>query len=188
MAVDRLLKTTEFVDAELSLRYWASHDNLFDFVIVPLKSFADFQAAWAFEHQLIAQWQTQLNYPKAMQFLKKTALGFRVSRKHRLSAYATFGLRLWRKLRKRLHGQCKQFTIKDCRQLAWNIRYDLRSHTKASFEAARLVRSKRMSDEEVCALVKLSRSVENPVRFRIQWHHALATYRKASGSATPSSE
>ena len=30
-----------------------------------------------------------------------------------------------------------------------------------SFEAARLVRSKRMSDEEVYALIKLSRSVEN---------------------------
>ena len=64
MAVYRRLKTTEFVDAELALRYWASHDNLFDFVIVPLKSFADYQAAWAFEHELIAEWQTQLNIPK----------------------------------------------------------------------------------------------------------------------------
>ena len=167
MAVYRRLKTTEFVDAELSLRFWASHDSVFDFVIVPLMSCADYQAEWAFEHELIAQWPTQLNYPRAIQFLKKTALGFRVSRKHRLSAYATFGLRLWRKLRKRLHCQCKQFAIKDCRQLAWNILYDLGSHTRASFDAARMVRSKRMSDEEVCALIKLSRSVENPVRFRI---------------------
>ena len=111
MAVYRHLKTTEFVDAELSLRVWASHDNLFDFVIVPLMSCADYQAAWAFEHELIAQWQTQLNDPRAIQFLKKTALGFRVSRKHRSSAYATFGLRLWRKLRKRLHGQRKQFAL-----------------------------------------------------------------------------
>ena len=38
MAVYRRLKTTEFVDAELSLRFWASHDYLFDFVIVPLMS------------------------------------------------------------------------------------------------------------------------------------------------------
>ena len=74
MAVYRRLKATEFVDAELSLRYWASHDNLFDFVIVPLKSFANYQAAWAFEHELIAQWQTQLNYPKAMQFFKEDRL------------------------------------------------------------------------------------------------------------------
>ena len=83
-----------------------------------------------------------------------------------MSAYATFGLRLWRKLRKR-HGQCKEFVIKDCRQLAWNILYDLGSHTRASLDAARMIRSERMSDEEVYALTKLSRSVENPVRSRI---------------------
>ena len=63
MAVYRRLKTTEF-NAGLSLRFWASHDNLLDFVIVPLMSCADYQAAWAFEHELIAQWQTQLNYPE----------------------------------------------------------------------------------------------------------------------------
>ena len=36
MAVYKRLKKTEFVDAELSLRYCAPHGNLFDFVIVPL--------------------------------------------------------------------------------------------------------------------------------------------------------
>ena len=46
MSVFRRLKKTEFVDAELSLRYWASHDNLFQFVIVPLQSFEDYQSAW----------------------------------------------------------------------------------------------------------------------------------------------
>ena len=97
-----------------------------------------------------------------------TTLGFRVSRKHRKSAYETFGLWLRHKLQKRLHGQCKQFTIKDCRQLAWNIFYDLGSHTRASFEAAPFVRSKKMSDEEVYALIKLSLSVENLVRHQIR--------------------
>ena len=172
MAVYRRLKTTEFVDAELSLRFWASHDNLLDFVIVPLMSCADYQDAWAFEHELIAQWQTQPNYPRAIQFLKQTALGFRVSRKHRLSAYATFGLRLWRKLHKRRHGQCKQFVIKDCRQLAWNILYGLGSHTRASFDAALMIRSKRMSDEEVCPhqaqpQYRESCSLQDPQHFEI---------------------
>ena len=41
------------------------------------------------------------------------------------------------------------------------------SSTRASFDAARMIRTKRMSDEEVYALIKLSRSVENPVRSRI---------------------
>ena len=40
-----------------------------------------------------------------MQVLKKTALGHRVSQNRRMSAYATYGLRLRRKLPKRLHGQ-----------------------------------------------------------------------------------
>ena len=141
MAVYRRLKTTEFVDAELLLRYWASHDNLFDFVIVPLMSCADYQAAWAFEHELIAQRQTQLNYSISEEDR------LRVSSLQETSLICLCDLwPLWRKLRKRLHGQCKQSTIKGCRQLAWNILYDLGSHTRASFEAARTVRSKRMSD------------------------------------------
>ena len=36
MAVYKRLKKTEFVGAGLSLRYCAPHDNLFDFVMVPL--------------------------------------------------------------------------------------------------------------------------------------------------------
>ena len=103
----------------------------------------------------VADCQTQLNYPRVTQFVKKTALGFRVSRKHRSSAYATFGLRLWRKLRKRLHGQCKQFAIKDCRQLAWNILYDLGSHTRASFDAARMVMWQQdWRNSDLCCLIQ----------------------------------
>ena len=40
MAVHRRLKKTEFVDAEFSIRYWASHDSLF---LVPLQSFENYQ-------------------------------------------------------------------------------------------------------------------------------------------------
>ena len=97
MAVHRRLKKTEFVDAELSLRYWASHDNLFQFALVPLQSYENYQLAWVTEHELIAQWQTPLNYPRAMALIKKTALGFRISSKRRASLCGTFGLRLWRK-------------------------------------------------------------------------------------------
>ena len=84
MAVHRRLKKTEFVDAELSLRYWASHDNLFQFALVPLRSYENYQLAWVAEHELIAQWQTPLNFPRAMALIKKTALGFRISSKKRV--------------------------------------------------------------------------------------------------------
>ncbi|CAE7203288.1 unnamed protein product [Symbiodinium sp. CCMP2592] len=168
MAVYRRLQRTEFVDAELSLRYWASQHNLFQFVLVPLEFCDSYQRAWTVEHELIAQWQAPLNYPRAMSLIKKTALGFRISSKHRGSLYCTFGLRLWRKLRKRMFGRSSKFFIHDSRELAWGLLFKLASRTRASFETAKLLRSNKTADEEVYALIKLSRNIENPHRNRVQ--------------------
>ena len=162
MAVYRRLKKTEFVDAELSLSYWASHDNLFQFALVPLQSYENYQLAWVTEHELIAQWQTPFNYPRAMALIKKTALGFRISSKRRASLYGTFGLRLWRKLHKRMHGRNQRFFIKNSRELAWGLLFKLGSRTRAAFDTSKLLRSRQTADEEVYALVKLSRNIENP--------------------------
>ena len=168
MAVYRRLQRTEFVDAELSLRYWSSNHNLFQFVVIPLQAFASYQEAWISEHELIAQWQTPLNYPRATSLVKKTALAFRFSSKRRVSLYGTFGLRLWRKLRKRLHRRSQKFFIKDSREFAWGLLFKLGSRTTAAFETSKLLRSNKTADEEVYALIKLSRNVENPHRGRIQ--------------------
>ncbi|CAE7820464.1 unnamed protein product [Symbiodinium sp. CCMP2592] len=168
MAVYRRLQRTEFVDAELSLRYWASQHNLFQFVLVPLEFCDSYQRAWTVEHELIAQWQAPLNYPRAMSLIKKTALGFRISSKRRGSLYCTFGLRLWRKLRKRMFGRSSKFFIHDSRELAWGLLFKLASRTRASFETAKLLRSNKTADEEVYALIKLSRNIENPHRNRVQ--------------------
>ena len=168
MAVYRRLKKTEFVDAELSLRYWASHDNLFQFALVPLRSYENYQLAWVAEHELIAQWQTPLNFPRAMALIKKTALGFRISSKKRASMDGTFGLRLWRKLHKRMHRRSPRFFIKDSRELAWGLPFKLGSRTRAAFETSKLLRSRQTADEEVYALIKLSRNIENPHRNRVQ--------------------
>ena len=167
-AVYRRLKKTEFVDAELSLRHWASHDNLFQFALVPLRSYENYQLAWVTEHELIAQWQTPLNYPRAMALIKKTALGFRISSKRRASLYGTFGLRLWRKLHKRMHRRNQRFFIKNSRELAWGLLFKLGSRTRAAFDTSKLLRSRQTADEEVYALIKLSRNIENPHRNRVQ--------------------
>ena len=172
MAVYRRLKKTEFVDAELSLRYWASHDNLFQFALVPLQSYENYQLAWVTEHELIAQWQTlqtPLNYPRAMALIKKTALGFRISSKRRASLHGTFGLRLWRKLHKRMHRRNQRFFIKNSRELlAWGLLFKLGSRTRAAFDTSKLLRSRQTADEEVYALIKLSRNIKNPHRNRVQ--------------------
>ena len=168
MAVYRRLKKTEFVDAELSLRYWASHDNLFQFALVPLQSYENYQLAWVAGHELVAQWQTPLNYPRAMALIKKTALGFRLSSKRGASLYGTFGLRLWRKLHKRMHRRNQRFFIKNSRELAWGLLFKLGSRTRAAFATSKLLRSRQTADEEVYALIKLSRNIENPHRNRVQ--------------------
>ena len=163
MAVYRRLKKTEFVDAELSLRYWASHDNLFQFALVPLQSYGNYQLACVTEHELIALWQTPLNYPRAMALIKKTALGFRISSKIRASLCGTFGLRLWRRLHKRMHRRNQRFFVKSSRELAWGLLFKLESRTRAALDTSNLLRSRQTADEEVYALIKLSRNIENPI-------------------------
>ena len=124
--------------------------------------------AWVTEHEIIAQWQTPLNYPRATALIKKTALGFRISSKRRASLYGTFGLRLWRKLHKRMHRRNQRFFIKNSREFAWGLLFKLGSRTRAAFETSKLLRSRRTADEEVYALIKLSRNIEDPHRNRVQ--------------------
>ena len=54
------------------------------------------------------------------------------------------------------------------RQTASNILFDLGSFTKASYNAARLIRSRRMNNDEFYSLIKLSRNIENPASSKIQ--------------------
>ena len=168
MAVYRRLQRTEFVDAEMSLRYWSSHSNLFQFAVVPSQVHDNCQNAWIAEHELIAQWEAPLNFPRVTSLVKTTALRFRLSSKRRISLYGTFGLRLWRKLRKRLHRRSRKFVIKDSREFAWGLPFKLGSRTRAAFETSKLLRSNKTADEEVYALIKLSRNIENPHRGRVQ--------------------
>ena len=167
MAVYRRLFKTQLVDAELAVRYWHSQKNLFDFCVVPLCQCSTYKEAWGVEHELIAQWQSQLNYPHALKFLKKTALGYRPAKRKRSAAYSQFGLRLWRKLRKRLFPCKRLFALVDNRKKAWDLVFDLSSHTKAAFEADKFLRSRFVADAEVYAIIRLSRNIEEPHRTKV---------------------
>ena len=168
MAVYRRMSRTKCVDAELALRYWHSHGNLSDYCTIVLATCASYRDAWCLEHSVISEWQPWLNYPWACKVLKKTALGFRHSSRHRAGAYARFGLRLWRKLRKRLHGQRRLFTVSVKRKQAWELLYDLASFTRQSFEAAKSLRSYRFVDTEVYAIIRLSNALEQPSQSRVR--------------------
>ena len=79
-----------------------------------------------------------------------------------------FGLRLWRKLRKRLHGQRRPFTVSVKRKQAWELLYDLASFARQSFEAAKSLRSYRFVDTEVYAIIRLSNALEQPFQSRVR--------------------
>ena len=94
--------------------------------------------------------------------------GSRRSSFFQTKSLSLWGLRLWRKLRKRLHRHSRQFVIKDSREYAWGLLFKLGSRTRAAFETSKLLRSNKTADEEVYALIKLSRNIENPHRGRVQ--------------------
>ena len=62
----------------------------------------------------------------------------------------------------------RRFFIKNSRELAWGLLFKLGSRTRAAFDTSKLLRSRQTADEEVYALIKLCRNIENPHRNRVQ--------------------
>ena len=91
--------------AELAIRYWVSNDCLQDFTLFLVTPCSSYRQAWVTEHCLIGMWQPKLNHPYITSFLRRSALGFRPNKLVRQTVASRFGLRLWRKLRKKLHRQ-----------------------------------------------------------------------------------
>ena len=167
MAVVRRIQTNPHVQAELAIRYWNSKRNFQQFTIFKIAHCADYRQAWVLEHQLIQRWQPRLNVPFISRFLQRKALGFRTSSQRRRSVAFRFGKRLWAKLRKRLFGSRLPVSICVSRQQAWEYVFDLQSATKAAFDAARTLRSAKVTDQEVYALLKLTHALEQPGRAKV---------------------
>ena len=75
---------------------------------------------------------------------------------------------MWRKLRKREWFRSNIFKPTFERQQAWQLLYDLASRTRASFEAAKFVRSIRLRVGQFYALVRLSNCLEQPSRGHVR--------------------
>ena len=168
MSVLRKLEQGKEAQAELAIRYWHQNSCFQQFTLIKIASCCSYRAAWTLEHELISQWQPKLNFPFVQVFLKRTALGFRPARRQRFASFSKFGLRLWRKLRKRLFHSVQPFECAVRRRQAWEILYDLSSFTRASFEAVKHLRSQKMVDDEVYAIVRLSLCLEEPLRTRVR--------------------
>ena len=109
MSVLRKLEQGKEAQAELAIRYWHQNSCFQQFTLIKIASCCSYRAAWTLEHELISQWQPKLNFPFVQVFLKRTALGFRPARRQRFASFSKFGLRLWRKLRKRLFHSVQPF-------------------------------------------------------------------------------
>ena len=180
MSVFNKLNRNEEAQAELAIRYWQSQGNFERFSIIVLATFHSYRAAWISEHCFIDAWQPTLNYPFILTRLKRTALGFRPTKKRRrLTEFSTHGLRLWRKLRKRLFYSSQPAAFSIRRKQAWEILFDVASHTLASFRACTVLRSSRYVNDEVYAVIRLSLTLEEPLRSRTrQLLKQVANYRQ----------
>jgi len=81
------LTNERLVQAELALRYWQEHDNLYIWAPIPI--YTDRNDYRSLEMALIQEWQPRLNYPFICQFFhpKKGLL-----KKSLLNTNAQFGL------------------------------------------------------------------------------------------------
>ena len=158
LTLDRL------VQAELALRYWREHQNLFIWAPIPLFTCrTDFRCL---ELALIQEWQPRLNYPFICQFFhpKKGLL-----KRPAMNTNAQFGMAtLWRRARHRFTPTAiKAIFTSDRFQNRlhfWNLIHDLGSNTKARFDTIRLLRSQEMGLHLCYALRRLATNIQEPYR------------------------
>ena len=104
------LKGGSLPKVELAIRYWVDNANYDRFVTLALSGHSGYRDAWAAERSTIQSWQARLNHPFITKFLVKKAHGL-VPTKHRPSLQPgndTLGIKLCKKMRRRLHQQRSQ--------------------------------------------------------------------------------
>ena len=140
--------------AELAIRYWVSNDCLQDYTLFLLTPCSSYREAWITEHCLIGMWQPKLNHPYIVSLLKRSALRFRPNKRIRNTVSSKFGLRLRRKLRKKLHTQLQPESFQLKRRSAWEILFNLTCFSRAPFEEAKRLRSGRYVPDEIYSLIQ----------------------------------
>ena len=109
------LTNERLVQAELALRYWREHDNLYIWAPIPIYTErADYRSL---EMAIIQEWQPRLNYPFICQFFHPRK---GILKKPALNTNAQFGLAtLWRRAK-------HKFTPKLVRQILTSTRFQNR--------------------------------------------------------------
>ena len=152
------------VQAELALRYWHEHDNLYIWAPIPIYTDrVDYRSP---EVALIQEWQPRLNYPFICQFYhpKKGLL-----KKPLLNTNAQFGLAtLWRRAKHKFTPQLVRQVLTSSRFQnrleLWTIVHALGSNTKARFEQTKMLRSNDGGLLLCYALRRLANNTQEPFR------------------------
>ena len=152
------------VQAELALRYWHEHDNLYIWAPIPI--YTDRVDYRSLEVALIQEWQPRLNYPFICQFYhpKKGLL-----KKPLLNSNAQFGLAtLWRRAKHKFTPQLVRQVLTSSRFQnrleLWTIVHALGSNTKARFEQTKMLRSNDGGLLLCYALRRLANNTQEPFR------------------------
>ena len=152
------------VQAELALRYWHEHDNLYIWAPIPI--YTDRVDYRSLEVALIQEWQPRLNYPFICQFYhpKKGLL-----KKPLLNSNAQFGLAtLWRRAKHKFTPQLVRQVLTSSRFQnrleLWTIVHALGSNTKARFEQTKMLRSNDGGLLLCYALRRIANNTQEPFR------------------------
>ena len=159
------LTNERLVQAELALRYWQDHDNLYIWAPIPL--YTERTDYRSLEMALIQDWQPRLNYPFICQFFhpKKGIL-----KKPALNTNAQFGLAtLWRRVKHKFTPKLVRQILTSTRfsKTVWNfgtIIHALGSNTKARFEQTKMLRSNDGGLTLCYALRRLANNIQEPFR------------------------
>ena len=152
------------VQAELALRYWQEHDNLYIWAPIPIYTErADYRCL---ELALIQEWQPRLNYPFICQFFHPRK---GILKKPALNTNAQFGLAtLWRRAKHKFTPQLvKDILASDRfqnRLELWTIIHALGSKSKARFEQTKMLRSHEGGLTLCYALRRLANNIQEPFR------------------------
>ena len=152
------------VQAELALRYWHEHDNLYIWAPIPI--YTDRVDYRSLEVALIQEWQPRLNYPFICQFYHPKK-GLR--KKPLLNTNAQFGLAtLWRRAKHKFTPQLVRQVLTSSRFQnrleLWTIVHALGSNTKARFEQTKMLRSNDGGLLLCYALRRLANNTQEPFR------------------------
>ena len=158
------LTNERLVQAELALRYWHDHDNLYIWAPIPI--YTDRVDYRSLEMALIQEWQPRLNFPFICQFYhpKKGLL-----KKPLLNTNAQFGLAtLWRRAKHKFTPQLVRQILTSSRFQnrleLWTIIHALGSNTKARFEQTKMLRSNDGGLTLCYALRRLANNTQEPFR------------------------